>query len=169
MRTYRFTKSGVVFGVVTDSMNRVISSAPISKADRVGFPAVIESWRGAKIECLMEIEQPKLAIVGSRRWGDRDAIKRFVDTIPEGVTVISGGAAGVDTFGVLLAARRGLAVEQIPAEWDKYGKSAGYRRNVDLVEAADFVVAFSYQRSKGTEHTIDITRSARKPIRIFRA
>jgi hypothetical protein len=112
----------------------------------------------------------KIAIVGSRTYSDLKAVRDFVLSLPGGSTVVTGGAKGVDTVAELAALERAdLDVEIYPAEWKRYGKSAGYRRNFDIVRAADEVVAFWDGTSRGTAHTIRLARAAGIPVRIFRS
>jgi NAD(P)-dependent dehydrogenase (short-subunit alcohol dehydrogenase family) len=64
----------------------------------------------------------------------------------------------------------GLAVEVYPARWDRHGRSAGYRRNVQMLDRlADFphryVIVFSIA-SRGTQHTIDQARQRGIPVRV---
>ena len=42
-----------------------------------------------------------------------------------------------------------------PADWDKYGKRAGYLRNVQMAEYADALLAFWDGESRGTKNMID--------------
>lgn len=81
--------------------------------------------------------------------------------------VVSGGARGVDSWGAAFAEERGIEVEVFKPDWKKYGKSAGYKRNKEIVDAADDVVAFWDGQSKGTLHTIQIAHKAGKPYCIF--
>ena len=66
---------------------------------------------------------------GSREWTDRDRIRRDLESLPEGSVVIEGGARGADRIAREEAQRLGLHVAIVPALWDHYGRSAGYRRN----------------------------------------
>lgn len=80
----------------------------------------------------------KLAIVSSRGFQDYDALVEFMDKVIkendyEVTEVISGGARGADRLGELWAKTRGYPVTIYQAEWDKYGKSVGFRRNYDIV------------------------------------
>ena len=104
----------------------------------------------------------KVAIVGSRQYDILDEVKKFVRTLPKGTIVVSGGARGVDKIAELEAEKCGLETKVFPAYWDEYGKSAGYKRNVQIVNYADIIVAFWSVGSKGTKHTIDIAREKGK-------
>ena len=53
----------------------------------------------------------------------------------------------------------------LPDEWDKYGKSAGYRRNVQMAEYADSCVVFWDGKSRGTKHMIDIAEKRNLNLR----
>jgi hypothetical protein len=72
----------------------------------------------------------------------------------EADTVICGMAKGADTFGMMVALQNNLTVLKYPADWDKYGKSAGYRRNVEMAKVADACILFP--GGKGTEHMKNI-------------
>lgn len=81
--------------------------------------------------------------------------------------VVSGGARGVDSWADEFAAARGIAVEVIKPDWKKYGKSAGFRRNKEIVAAADDVVAFWDGQSRGTLHSIRLAHKAHTPYCII--
>ena len=72
--------------------------------------------------------------------------------------IISGTARGADTFGEQWGEARGITIYQFPAEWDKYGKSAGYKRNENMAKHAQALVAIWDGESRGTKHMIDIAK-----------
>lgn len=113
----------------------------------------------------------RLAIVGGRNFQDYDYMKRCIDQLRKEYSVIgiiSGGARGADTLGERYAREAGIDTRIFPADWDRYGKSAGFRRNRDIVANCDAVAAFWDGRSKGTQNTIELARAAGKPVRIFK-
>lgn len=115
-----------------------------------------------------------VAIVGSRSWQDKNAVYRYVDSLPEETVVISGGAPGVDTLAAIATKQRirlgaDLRFDVIPAMWDVYGKSAGMKRNGAIVALADRIVAFWDGQSRGTADTIAKARRAGKPVEIHYA
>jgi hypothetical protein len=58
-------------------------------------------------------------------------------------------------------------VERYPADWERYGKSAGYRRNKEMALVAQALVAFWDGESLGTKHMIDIAHKYKLTIKIF--
>ena len=108
-----------------------------------------------------------IAIIGSRDYPDLRAVAAYVNTLPLDTVVISGGARGVDLTAEQQAMKRGLKVCVFRPDWKRYGKSAGFRRNRQIVEAADRVVAFWDGRSRGTKHDIDLAREMGKELEII--
>lgn len=111
----------------------------------------------------------RLAIVGGRDFTDYSLMLRIINQyfVYYELIIVSGGANGADTLAKTLALEYDLAYVEFPADWDKYGKSAGYRRNKQIVDACDMVLAFWDGQSKGTKHTIDLAIEAKKPVMII--
>jgi hypothetical protein len=115
-------------------------------------------------------------VCGSRDWTDEDAVRERLGRAVarfgrERLVVIAGGARGADRQAEACARELGVAVEVYPARWDRHGRSAGYRRNVLMLDRlADFphryVIAFS-NGSRGTQHTIDQARRRGIPVRVI--
>lgn len=108
----------------------------------------------------------RIAVVGSRDYKNLEDVKEYIRSLPPETVVISGGARGVDRTAAKEAREQGLKVIEILPDWDKYGKSAGYRRNILIVEEAEKVVAFWDGKSKGTEHTVRIAMDEGKDVEI---
>lgn len=69
--------------------------------------------------------------------------------------VVHGGARGADTLAGKWAEGRGIPVRVYPADWNRYGKGAGPKRNQQMLDEADpdVVIAFfdlPFAVSKGT-------------------
>ena len=113
----------------------------------------------------------KLAIIGSRTFNDFPLLldyltSYFFNSLPRVFrfdTVISGGAAGADRLGERFADDYEIEKQIFKPEWDKYGKSAGFKRNQQIVDACDIVLAFWNGESKGTQDTIEKAKRAKKP------
>lgn len=86
--------------------------------------------------------------------------------LSEGLTeIVSGTAGGVDKAGEQLAdSLRYTTLKRFPADWNQYGKSAGYRRNTDMAEYADALLLIWDGKSKGSGHMKDIMNKLGKPI-----
>jgi len=75
------------------------------------------------------------------------------------VTIISGGAKGADHCAEKTAKHFKVPIDIHPADWDKFGKSAGYIRNKEMLALGpDVVMAFWDGKSKGTQNTINGAR-----------
>lgn len=119
--------------------------------------------------------QFRLVIFGSREFSDYPMLERKLDSllskkIAEGyeIIVISGAARGADSLGEKYAKSRGYAIERYPANWNKYGKSAGYRRNETMAQMSDAGVGFWNGISKGTGHMVNLLKKYNKEFRIVR-
>lgn len=108
----------------------------------------------------------KLAIVGSRTWKDRDLIRRALLEIQPTI-VISGGASGADYIAHLEADRLHIPVVVYKAEWARFGKSAGAKRNQTIVNECDKLIAFWDGVSKGTAISIQMAKCAGKLLRVI--
>lgn len=109
-----------------------------------------------------------VAIVGSRDITDMAFVDKAVaDSGWHIDCVVSGGARGVDTLAREWAEKEDVDFIEHPAEWDRYGKSAGYKRNVLIVRNADAVIAVKRPHSVGTQHTINIAKADGKPVHIL--
>lgn len=82
--------------------------------------------------------------------------------------VISGGAKGVDTLGERFAKEHQLPVERYLANWNKYGKAAGYKRNQEMAMDAEALIAVWDCKSKGTGHMIEIANEYELDVFIWR-
>ena len=107
-------------------------------------------------------ENFKVIIAGSRGFSNYKLLYETCNsTLREkrkthNIVVISGHARGADTLGEKYAKDMGFDLEIFPAEWKKFGKSAGFKRNEKMAEVADGLIAFWNGESHGTKHMIDI-------------
>lgn len=109
----------------------------------------------------------RIAIVGSRDYAHLDKVRAYVGNLPSTVTIVTGGARGVDKTAEEAAKARGMECIVFPALWGQYGRRAGALRNQQIVDAADQVIAFWDGVSPGTKISIDMARRANKPVRII--
>lgn len=107
----------------------------------------------------------KLAIVGSRDWTDRQPIFNQLTALRP-TLVISGGATGADKLGANCARQMGIPVIEYLPQWDRFGRSAGAKRNRIIVDECDKLIAFWDGESKGTKISIDMARKVGKLLEI---
>lgn len=124
-----------------------------------------------KIVTLLPNKTMKLIVAGSRNFNNynllRDSIFNNYKDI-QSLEIVSGTARGADSLGEYFAKANNLILHQFPAEWDTYGKSAGFIRNKKMGDFADELLAFWDGRSRGTIHMIEYMWKLNKPVKIIR-
>lgn len=116
----------------------------------------------------------RVIIAGSRDFDNYPMLAETMDYMLSNVkdnaeiVVVCGKARGADTLGERYAQERGYQVDYYPADWNRYGKRAGYLRNEEMARNADALVAFWDGVSRGTKNMIDIARRMKLVIRIQR-
>ena len=120
----------------------------------------------------------KVIVAGSRTAGDNPSTYQLLErklnlilekkSITHDIVIVSGGAKGADLWGELYARDYNYKVKRYPADWDRFGKRAGYLRNEDMAANADALVALWDGTSRGTQHMINIAAQHGLPTRIIR-
>ena len=111
-------------------------------------------------------------VAGGRDFNDYEllykTLEEFNHLINSYVTIVSGHAKGADALGEHYAVEENLKVRLFPADWDTYGKAAGYRRNVQMADFSEALIAFWDGESKGTKHMIDIALERGLLVKVVR-
>ena len=103
----------------------------------------------------------KLLIIGSRTITDFD----LTNHIPEETElIISGGAKGMDTVAERYADEHGIEKLIIKPQYEKFGRAAPIKRNEEMVDAADAVLAVWDGESRGTKYTLNYAKKKNKKI-----
>ena len=109
----------------------------------------------------------RIIVCGTRHWTNRERIADRLFDCPVTSTIVHGAARGADKIAGQEAQKLGLLIEEHPADWDRYGKSAGYRRNELMAQlGADLCIAFWDGSSLGTQHMIDLAKKYGIPVEI---
>ncbi len=108
----------------------------------------------------------KVAVIGSRGLIVEDLGKYLP---PDTTEIVSGGAKGIDTCAREYALAHGLTLTEFLPEYDKYGRGAPLKRNLQIIEYADMVLAFWDGTSRGTKFVIENSKKLGKTIRVFKA
>lgn len=105
----------------------------------------------------------KVAVIGSRGL-TIDNLGEYLP--PETTEIISGGAKGIDACAKEYAIANNIKLTEFLPEYKKYGKGAPLKRNITIIENADFVLAFWDGKSNGTRFVIENSRELGKKIRV---
>lgn len=134
----------------------------------------MEPWdEGLTVE---QLERPKtLAIIGSRNVKNRfevfesilNELKIFLPVQYWPDLIITGGAKGVDTLAEGVAERLKIKTEAIRPDYANFGKAAPIIRNKEIINRADYVLAFWNGQSRGTKMGIDYARSKNKHVKVI--
>lgn len=121
-------------------------------------------------------EKFKLIVAGTRSFNDYELLRSILSTlfmkrrcwtIDWNEEIVSGGAPGADTLAVRYATEADIPFKVFPADWKKYGRSAGPRRNRQMAEYADAAIVFWDGESRGTQNMIQQMRELGKPVEVI--
>ncbi|WP_409968351.1 hypothetical protein RFF05_17870 [Bengtsoniella intestinalis] len=107
----------------------------------------------------------KLAIIGSRNL----TISNLQEHLPSDVEeIISGGAKGVDTSAKEYAIAHNLKLTEFLPNYAHYKRGAPLKRNLEIIDYADFVLIFWDGRSRGTQFVIQSCQKINKPYKLIK-
>lgn len=118
----------------------------------------------------------RLIVAGSRSFSDyallSDEITNQVEAmecLTRGtLSIVSGTARGADALGERWASELGVPIHRFPADWNRYGRRAGYLRNVEMAKFATDALIFWDGVSPGSKHMIDICAEFDLPHRVVK-
>lgn len=123
----------------------------------------------------------RIIVAGSREFNNyellNEVLEGFIDKMnKDSITIVSGRAKGADTLGEVFAENHNLKCEKFPADWEKYGKEAGFIRNGEMAKYASeeghhgVLFAFWDGRSNGTKDMINkaTTNDIEKHIIVYK-
>ena len=122
-----------------------------------------------------------LLIAGSRGYNNYLEMCQVLDyllknQITQGrkIVIVSGGARGADALAEKYADERGYDKHIMPADWNKYGRGAGYRRNEEMhsyistpSDRKRGCVCFWDMKSSGTKHNFKLAYNYDTPMRVY--
>jgi len=111
-----------------------------------------------------EVVFVKVAVIGSRNL----TVPNLGDYLPEQTQeLVSGGARGVDTSAREYAEAHGIKLTEFLPDYGKFKRGAPLKRNIQIIEYADTVLAFWDGKSKGTAYVINKCKEMEKPVRVI--
>jgi len=76
------------------------------------------------------------------------------------LVIIQGEAKGADSLARDWAHRNSIMTLSFPANWKAFGKSAGYRRNAQMLEEGKPELVLAFPGGRGTEMMCEIAEQA---------
>lgn len=118
----------------------------------------------------------RVLITGSKDFDDYQLLKticeNYISNLENDITIISGGAKGVDRLGEKFAREEHYFIKQFFPNWDKYGKSAIAKRNEDMIKYTakenGHLIVFWDGKSKGIQNMINLAKDYNLGIRIVK-
>lgn len=111
----------------------------------------------------------RIVVAGSRSFQNYKAAEEiFLSALSKRklneIEIVSGGAKGADAFGEYFAKKYGCQLKIYPADWERYGKRAGYLRNRQMAENSDATILFWDGVSRGTADMFNQTLRENHPL-----
>lgn len=108
----------------------------------------------------------KILVAGSRNYYDYAEFSEVMDYTHKKYNIteiVSGGARGADSLAERYAKENNIPIKVFKADWDTYGKSAGFIRNADmhnyLSQFEDrMCLCFWDGQSRGTAHNFKLSK-----------
>jgi len=106
----------------------------------------------------------RVGVVGSRGL----TVDNLGDYLPSETTMlVSGGARGIDACAQQYAQANNIPITEFLPEYDKYGKSAPLKRNIQIVQHSNFMLIIWDGKSRGTQHVITNCKKLNVPFKII--
>lgn len=118
--------------------------------------------------------EKRIVVAGSRTFDDYEIAKSVIadclKTFEGEYTFIflSGSCKGADALGERYAKEHGYKTELYPADWARYGKGAGPKRNEEMAKNCDAVICFWDGQSRGTRSMIELAQKYNKELFVKR-
>lgn len=106
----------------------------------------------------------KLAIIGSRGIIVEDIEWYLPDGVDE---IVSGGAKGADLCAKEYAKKNDIKYTEFLPDYNRYGRAAPIKRNDEIINYADEVIAFWDGASKGTQYTVKRAQKLGKKVTVI--
>ena len=118
------------------------------------------------------METKRIVVAGTRDFEDYGIAREFIDMCISDIrqkyklVFVSGCCRGADMLGERYAKENGFEIERHPADWERFGRSAGPRRNKEMAEMSDYVICFWDGKSRGTASMISYAKALNKQVKI---
>lgn len=109
----------------------------------------------------------RVAVIGSRTI-DEKFFENLCEIMPINVSeLISGGAVGADKLAEKYSLNYNIPIKIFMPDYEKNGKIATIKRNDEIIELADYVIAMWDGRSSGSKYVITKCIKKNVPVRVI--
>jgi hypothetical protein len=112
----------------------------------------------------------KVLVCGGRDFRDKALLDGALSELDNAVNIteiIHGGANGADTMAGCWAEQYNIPVTVYKADWSRYGRSAGPRRNEKMLYEGKPDIVLAFPGGRGTAHMVGIAEKA--GVKVVRA
>ena len=117
----------------------------------------------------------RILIAGSRSYNDYEEFRDIMNFICKDyndIEIVSGGAHGADFLAEKYAKEYKLKLTIFKSQGDLYGKSAGYKRNIEMQNyisqsPSRLCVCFWDGESKGTKHNFNAAKERNTELIVY--
>jgi hypothetical protein len=113
----------------------------------------------------------KVIIAGTRTFENFELLEQVCNSLLAGipsVEIVTGDGRGADKCGNRYAIKNGFPLTLYPADWNKFGRSAGPKRNLQMGEVAQMLIAFWDGESPGTLDMITVATGRKLTVYVYR-
>jgi hypothetical protein len=105
----------------------------------------------------------RILVCGGRDYANAARIE-LVLSILGPTLLINGAARGADTLAATWAARNGVPARHFPAAWEQYGKSAGAKRNRQMLREGKPQLVVAFPGGAGTHDMVGAAMQNGVPV-----
>lgn len=111
----------------------------------------------------------KTILAGSRHFEVFGNLNELMESQPFEITeIVSGHSGNVDLAGEEWATANEIPIKLFEPNWKVFGLSAGPKRNRQMAEYADVLIALWDGKSRGTKNMIEEMEKLKKPVYIYK-
>jgi len=110
----------------------------------------------------------RVLVCGGRNYGDHVHVNDVLNALHAErpiSAIITGAASGADQLASKWAQRRGVRVDEYPADWRRFGLSAGPLRNKLMLDAGHPAIVVAFPGGKGTANMVWAAKAAGIEVR----
>ncbi len=105
-------------------------------------------------------------VCGGRYFKDRPRLSRRLGLLHElhrFTEIIHGAATGADSLAGEWARNAGVPETRVPADWNRFGRAAGFWRNQKMLDLRPAMVV-AFPGGNGTQNMIDLAEAHDVPV-----